>query len=336
MTAPRGEQAGPLVTVIIPTHNHANTVDLAARSVLTQSVRSLELVVIGDGASPEVKEAVEPLLSDTRVRYIERPKSASRGELVRRKVLAQATSPYVCYLGDDDLMLEEHLAVTLRRLQEVDFTHPLPVFVDRQGLLKSHDTDLADPRCRTWHLHPLRNAVSLTGVGHRLDAYRRLPHGWQEAPAGRWSDHFMWQQWFTTGGFRYATGETLTVLKFEGSVRNDMAGPQRRQEIVRWVEFSRQPGFDAWLAHQVADAFRRSAIDLRLAVDEQADRFEMEREHEAERHGRRVAESDENARVSAAERRAAEAELSAMRATRTWRLRGRLIGSPGLRRLLGN
>lgn len=244
MSALPGERARPLVTVILPTHSHASTIDLAGRSVLEQSVHSLELVVIGDGATPEVKAAVALLAPDERVRFIDRPKSSSRAELVRDEVLREATSPYVCYLGDDDIMLPGHLADTLDRLADVDFTHPLPVFIDRQGKLQAHLTDLADPRCRLWHEHPLRNAVSLTGVGHRLDAYRRLPHGWRETPAGRWSDHYMWQQWFASPGFRYATGDRLTMLKFAAADRTGMTDEQRRAEIVAWLEPSRQPGFD--------------------------------------------------------------------------------------------
>jgi hypothetical protein len=78
--APAGDQPGPLVTVILPTHSHASAVELAAQSVLRQSVRSLELP-IGDGATPEARAAVAPLLAGERVRFMGRPKSPSRAEL---------------------------------------------------------------------------------------------------------------------------------------------------------------------------------------------------------------------------------------------------------------
>jgi glycosyltransferase involved in cell wall biosynthesis len=326
------EPDGPLVTVILPTHRHASTVDLAGESVLRQSISSLELVVIGDGATPEVRAAVAPLLSDERVRFIDRAKTSSRAELVRHEVLAAATSPYVCYLGDDDVMLPDHLASTLARLESVDFTHPLPVFIDGAGTLQVRVTDLAEPRCRAWHQHPSRNAVSLTGVGHRLDAYRRLPHGWREAPPGHWSDHYMWQQWFTGPEFRYATGDRLTVLKFEGADRTDMSDTQRRAEIEAWLLRSREPGFDVWLADRASDAIHRTAIDLRLAVDFQADHFVREREALAAREADNRAELE---RARTAEReaddRAAEvsARLPAVLASRTWRIRNRLLGRPG-------
>ncbi len=330
------EQAGPLVTVILPTHNHASTVDLAGWSVLGQSVRSLDLVVIGDGATPEVRAAVAPLLADERVRFIDRHKTSSRAELVRHEVLAEATSRYVCYLGDDDVMLPDRLAATLERLENVEFTHPLPVLIDRDGTLRAHLTDLAEPRCRLWHQHPHRNAVSLSGVGHRLDAYLRLPHGWREAPPGRWSDHYMWQQWFASPEFRYATGDRLTVLKFEASVRADMTGTQRRAESLAWLERSRQPDFDAWLADQAAEAIRRAGIDLRLAVDAQADAFARERDQLIELCQQlRVAGQDANDRAAEA-----RAEVRAIKATRAWRVattawrirdRLRLAARPALR-----
>jgi glycosyltransferase involved in cell wall biosynthesis len=333
MSALPGQQAGPLVTVIVPTYSHASTVDLAGRSVLEQSVHSLELVVIGDGATPEVKAAVAPLLLDERARFIDRPKTSSRAELVRDEVLREATSPYVCYLGDDDIMLPGHLAATLDRLAEVDFTHPPPVFIDRQGALQAYLTDLADPRCRLWHEHPLRNAVSLTGVGHRLDAYRRLPHGWRETPQGRWSDHYMWQQWFASPGFRYATGDRLTVLKFAAAARTDMTDEQRRAEILAWLERSRQPGFDAWLADQAVDATRRAAIELRLELDHQTDQFALERSalaaHEANLRAELV---QRGAAEQEADDRAAKAiaELFSVQASRTWRIRNRLVRLPPL------
>lgn len=321
-----GEQAGPLVTVILPTHSHADTADLAGWSVLGQSVRSLELIVIGDGATPEVRAAIVALLSDERVRFIDCPKSASRAEVARHEVITAATSPYICYLGDDDIMLPDHLAVTIDRLGQVDFTHPLPLFIDRRGTLQVHLTDLAEPRCRLWHQHPFRNAVSLTGVGHRLDAYRRLPYGWREAPPEHWSDHYMWQQWFATPGFRYATGDRLTVLKFEAPVRTDMTGGQRRAEIVAWLEHSRQPGFDAWLADRAAEAIRRAAVELRLDLDLHTDQLA------AREANIRAALVQRQAAEQEANRRAAEAiaESRAIQASRTWRIRNRLVRFPPL------
>lgn len=228
MTAATAE---PVVTVIVPTHRHPETLDLAVASVLAQTVTALDVVVIGDGVADDTRDVMQLLERDPRVRFLDEPKSPSRAELARHRVLSAARAPYVCYLGDDDLMLADHVQSMLALLETADFAHPMPMFVDGCGRLQAHPTDLALPDCVAWHLHPRRNAISLSGAAHRLDAYRRLPRGWEEAPAGRWSDHFMWEQWFRTPGLRYATGDRLTVLKFDASVRSGMAPSARRAEL---------------------------------------------------------------------------------------------------------
>ena len=324
--------ADPLVTVVVPTHDHASTLDLAVASVLRQTVEALDVVIIGDGVGDDTRDVVCGLVSDNRVRFLDTPKSRSRAEAVRHSVLIEALSPYVCYFGDDDLMLPDHVESTVARLQVVDFTHPLPVFIGPEGSLVAHPTDIADPDCVTWHLRPLRNAISLTGVGHRLDAYRRLPHGWREAPPGSWSDHYMWQQWFSTPGYSYSTGDRLTMLKLDGAARPGMTAEERRAEMLAWIERSSQPGFESWLATEVAVVFRRHAIRGRLDHDAWADRTTEERKSReacervlSEQNAALTAElarcRDQVAGLEAAEAwaRQAQSELDAMRRTRTWR-----------------
>ena len=357
------EAATPLVTVIMPTHNHAATVDLAIGSVLRQTVMSWELVVVGDGATPAVRDAVLGMTGDERVRFIDGPKTASRAELVRHQVIVECKSPYICYTGDDDILLPDHLESTVQRLEQVDFTHPLPAYVDRKGGLQCHPTDLADPRCREWHLYPGQNAVSLTGVGHRRKSYLKLPHGWREPPPGVWSDHYMWQQWFAFEGFTFATGDRLTVLKFEAAVRTEMGETERRTEMLEWLDQIDRPGFESLLAASASRAFRRSAFEghlastyfsgalraeqdgavtlrqetaaLRQEVAELYQQLSAEREQwEAEReryevHIRRAAEEVAEVQLSEAraQERAGAAEESErrIRATKTWRAHDGLV-----------
>jgi glycosyltransferase involved in cell wall biosynthesis len=59
----------PLVTVLIGAYNNAGTLPRAMRSILDQTVRDLELIVVDDGSTdgtPEIASAVD----DPRVRYL--------------------------------------------------------------------------------------------------------------------------------------------------------------------------------------------------------------------------------------------------------------------------
>lgn len=261
----------PLVTVLMPTHSHASTIDLALDSVLAQTVSDLEVVVIGDGATDAVVQALSAYSEDERVRVVFRPKSVSRGEQARHEVLLSSRSTFVAYLGDDDLMLPDHLEQMIDLLADADFAHPLPVSIDRDGRLVWYGTDLSREQCRKWHQHPRRNGVSLSGVVHRLSAYRRLPVGWRPAPPGSWSDHYMWQQWFATPGLRYRTGTRPAILKFDAAWRTDFSDELRRAELLDWRERSAGPDFAEELARAATDALRDFGIQTQLELAQACD-----------------------------------------------------------------
>jgi len=333
------------VLVVVPTHDHASTIDLAVESVLRQSVGDIEVVIIGDGVGDDTRDVVgEIVAADDRVRFLDEPKSASRAETVRHRVISESQAEVVCYHGDDDLMLADHVQSTWERLREVDFTHPLPAYVHAGRRFQPHPIDIAESYGRDWHLEPGQNAISLSGAAHRIDAYRRLPAGWREPPPGVWSDHFMWQQWFSTPGFSYATGDRLTVLKFEASVRAHMTPEERRAELLDWRALATEPTFLEELSTMVAAATMSQAARYRWEAGEAEAAAQRERAAAiAGRAGEAAARDDEARAVAAAEageaaaasarRRADELsfELAAIRGTRTWRLHQRLAASPAVR-----
>ena len=344
-------RAAPLFTVIVPTHNHASTLDLSVNSVLSQTVEAIDVVIIGDGVGDDTRDVASSLVSDPRVRFLDRPKSPSRAELVRHEVLSAARTPYVSYLGDDDLMLPDHLASTMERLQTVDLTHPLPAYIELDGSIGLHFTDISDPRCVAWHLVPGQNAISLTGAGHRLDAYMSLPNGWREPPPGIWSDHYMWQQWFMVPSMRFSTGERLTVLKFSATSRHQMAGTERRRELEEWLNRSRSPNFASTLNALAGAAVLRSAALSRIELEEARreianalSSFDLlsaqlkltEEVSEAHAADAKAWAAQTRARVADAEEARARAqqlqhELNTIQRTRTWRLHSQLASHSFIR-----
>lgn len=342
------------VTVIVPTHDHPATLDLAVASALEQTFGDLEVVIIGDGVGDDTRDVAAALVAtDARVRFLDRPKSPSRSEAVRHEVLVETASSVVAYLGDDDLLLPGHVETMVTLLEGADFAHPLPFAVNGDGSLHPHPTDLARPECRQWHLqlHPRRNCVSLTGATHRVDAYRRLPAGWRNPPPDRWSDHFMWEQWFTAPGMRFATAGELTMLKFDAWMRDGWDGAARRAELLDWKHRSRHPGFADELRGLALEALRGFAVQSRLDLAELEDRYGAAQTAHAERIATLDAElagcRQQLARVESAwhhdradldgTRAAlddAQGELARVRSTVTWRARGRVTAAPVLRPFL--
>lgn len=281
-------------TILIPTHDHPTSLPWAVRSALGQAGASIEVFVVGDGVDDRTREALSPFL-DGSVRFFDNPKGPRHGEWHRHAALEHASGDIVCYLSDDDLLLPYHVVEMRNLLDGVDFAHSAPSYVETDGSLGYVPMDLESRVFRTLMLEGPWNGIALTGAAHTLPAYRRLPVGWHPAPPDVWTDLHMWRQFLALPGFRGRTGSEVTALHFPAGRR-----PAERDasELAEWLRRSREPDFRDQLQQELAAAIRRRAQLLEM------------QKHQLER------------------------DLRVITATRTWRLRGRLLRVAALRALL--
>ncbi len=261
--------SSPPTTIIIPTHNHAESLGYSIASVLQQSVADFSLVVIGDGVGDDSRDVVADMVrSDSRVSFVDRPKTPRHGESIRHEVITASDSDVIAYQGDDDLWLPNHLKVMLQLLADADFVHPLAIEVQADGTLSYSPTDLSRPECLAWHLSEKpQNAVSLTGVAHSRSSYLQLPWGWRETPPGTWTDLYMWQQFFRLDGLKARTSHLSTTVKLAAHGRGSMTAEQRSTEIAGWwTQINDDAGFDRRWTSDVERAMRHSGVSMRLSV----------------------------------------------------------------------
>ena len=98
----------PRVSVIVPTHNRALSLCRAVDSVLNQSFRDLEVLIIDDASTDHTADFVADC-GDDRVRYYRHDEN--RGESASSNTgLLLARGEYIAFLHDDDVWLREKLA----------------------------------------------------------------------------------------------------------------------------------------------------------------------------------------------------------------------------------
>jgi glycosyltransferase involved in cell wall biosynthesis len=233
-------------TVILPTiAGRGPLLPLSAGSVLTQTVRDIELFIMGDGVDDATRGVIEGLMAqDPRVRFFDHPKHPRRGEPNRHAALAEARGKIVCYLCDRDMMLPNHVETMLALLKDADFAHTLISAIDPEGRFRFLAAmDLADAKDRATIRHGWTNdnAIPLSYAGHTLAMYRRLPHGWRTTPDGQFTDLYMWEQFLTHPDCRAVSGTTPTVLYFPRYWRKDMTTEQKRAELQAWADRMRAP-----------------------------------------------------------------------------------------------
>lgn len=98
------------VSVIMPTYNSADFVQASIESVLNQSYRSLELIVIDDCSTDNTRDLVQALeQKDPRVRLLVLDNNEGAGA-ARNKGVEFATGNYIAFLDSDDIWMENKLA----------------------------------------------------------------------------------------------------------------------------------------------------------------------------------------------------------------------------------
>jgi glycosyltransferase involved in cell wall biosynthesis len=97
----------PLVSVIIPTHNRAAMLNRAVNSVLTQTMKDFELIVVSDGSTDNTQEVLEKI-KDQRV-YFLKHESEKGSAAARNTGIYTSRGKYVAFLDDDDEWLPTKL-----------------------------------------------------------------------------------------------------------------------------------------------------------------------------------------------------------------------------------
>jgi glycosyltransferase involved in cell wall biosynthesis len=96
----------PLVSVVIPTFNAAAFVEQAVQSALTQSYKSLEVIVVDDGSTDTTSDALQPFRE--RITYIHQ--SNQGPSAARNRGIRTARGELIAFLDADDVWMPEKLA----------------------------------------------------------------------------------------------------------------------------------------------------------------------------------------------------------------------------------
>jgi glycosyltransferase involved in cell wall biosynthesis len=261
-------------SVVIPTHEHAATLPFAIRSVQQQGVDDIEILVIGDGVSDEVRATVYQLQSDdTRIRFFDRPKGPRTGEIHRDAVLREAKGRIVCYQCDDDLWLPGHLQAMEAALESADFAGAMQTNVDPGDRIRAYYFDLERPEfVEPWLAWKPNNFGSWASDGfglqsgaHRLDAYLRLPEGWGVTADGLPTDQTMWHKFARQPWCRMRFLHSPVSLHFPTNDRRDWPAAKRADELARWTEIIESPDGAARIWRGILADVGNRVLDQRLA-----------------------------------------------------------------------
>lgn len=122
----------PMVSVVLPTYCHVESIGEAIRSVLNQSFQDFELLIIDDGSKDGTREVIEKYAKrDPRIKvYRNDRNSGCPACLCNEMVKKHATGQYIAFQFDDDYWFNWCLESLVKGIAEADFAYGQSVYVN--------------------------------------------------------------------------------------------------------------------------------------------------------------------------------------------------------------
>ena len=225
----------PRVSILLPTHNRADTLELAIQSVLDQTETDFELLIVADGCT----DGTVPLVAgigDPRIRLFDLPKAPSFGYANRNIALREARGEFVAFAAHDDLLFPDHLQLLVGCLDETgrEWAYSRPLWVSTDGTVVPFATNLtlAD---ELQDFLTVANTIPASCVVYRrscLDRYGYWPEDVQSAAD--------WRHWtaIIEGGHRenIAYLAAPTCLHFSADWKRSRHSAV--EEVRTWLEIA--------------------------------------------------------------------------------------------------
>ena len=111
---------GNLVSIIMPSYNTASFIAESIQSVLAQSYKDWELIIVDDCSPDNTDQVVKPYLSDERIMYLKNEKN-SGAAVSRNRALREAKGKWIAFLDSDDLWMPDKLKKQISFMEKNDY-----------------------------------------------------------------------------------------------------------------------------------------------------------------------------------------------------------------------
>jgi glycosyltransferase involved in cell wall biosynthesis len=128
----------PLVSVIIPAYNAEAFIEITLKSVISQTYKNIEVLVVDDGSLDRTVEIVKSIaMEDKRITLLQQSNAGVAA--ARNQAIAHSKGEYIAPIDADDIWypenLEKQVQCMLSSEQSVGLTYAWSAHIDEEGLL---------------------------------------------------------------------------------------------------------------------------------------------------------------------------------------------------------
>lgn len=110
----------PLVSIVMPTYNDIEHLDKTVNSVLSQSYRDFELLIVDDCSNDGTWDHLQKY-PDVRIRLF-RNEHNSGAAVTRNRGVDEARGRYIAFIDSDDVWREDKLSIQINAMKEKDLS----------------------------------------------------------------------------------------------------------------------------------------------------------------------------------------------------------------------
>lgn len=109
-----------LVSVIMPSYNTALYIEETIQSVLDQTYKNWELLIVDDCSTDDTDEVVQQFLCDKRIHYLKNEEN-SGAAVSRNRALREAKGRWIAFLDSDDLWIPDKLRQQINFMEKKNY-----------------------------------------------------------------------------------------------------------------------------------------------------------------------------------------------------------------------
>ena len=180
----------PKVSIITPTYNGEKFIERAIKSVLWQTFKDWEMIIVDDASTDKtVKIVKEYAQKDSRIKLIELKENSGGPAIPRTIAYKEARGEYIAFLDQDDIYYPEYLELKINYLEkhpEIDILSSLAwtfdeetkkiIYVEHGGpvnyVMRRKVIEIGD------YFHPEENGVDEIGMIYRY--FLKEPYGFNK------------------------------------------------------------------------------------------------------------------------------------------------------------
>ena len=221
-------QETPFISIIMPAFDAEKTIRDSAQSVLDQTYRDWELIIIDDGSPDGTGRAARSLAeTDPRIRVFTNQVNQGVSES-RNFGIRNARGEWIAFLDSDDLWTPVKLQKQVERIRtdpSADLVFTGSAFMNGQG--ERAEYILKVPQTVSYRELLRQNIISCSSVLVRRELMMRYPMGHD----GMHEDYAVWLQILRDGGCARGIDEPLLIYRLSAGSKS---GDKKRAALMTY------------------------------------------------------------------------------------------------------